>query len=319
VRQIPIRQILKWTGYPLFFLLCFVFFAYKTFPYDRLADRLVQKASVLGYEIEIIDLTHSGLTGLAFENLRVVFPSEEEGSPPVDIVFEELTVSTSLFSLMSDTKSYSFDAELAGGEAEGDITLGEDTLEVDAEFEDIKLEALAALRKFTKVPLGGTLNGEIVLAMPNEVAESTGNVEITIEGLNLGDGKSKLEIPGGWGGLTLDQADAGDLELIATVEEGIAKIKRATAHGKDLELDALGKVRLLRPLKRSELNAMLRVKIQDAYKERSPKVATMLELASSGIEAALTEDGAIQYKIAGSLGGRLRPRAAGKQPFEAPK
>jgi len=309
---------LKWTGYPLFFLLCFVFFAYKTFPYDRLADRLVQKASVLGYEIEIIDLTHSGLTGLAFENLRVIFPPEEEGSPPVDIVFEELTVSTSLFSLMSDTKSYSFDAELAGGEAEGDITLGEDTLEVDAEFEDIKLEALAALRKFTKVPLGGTLNGEIVLAMPSEVAESTGNVEITIEGLNLGDGKSKFEIPD-WGGLTLDQADAGNLELIATVEEGIAKIERATAHGKDLELDALGKVRLLRPLKRSELNAMLRVKIQDAYKERSPKVATMLELASSGIEAALTADGAIQYKIAGSLGGRLRPRAAGKQPFEAPK
>lgn len=318
MQRIPMRQILKWTGYALFFFFCFVFFAYKTFPYDRLADHLVQKASALGYEIEIIDLTHSGLTGLTFENLRVVFPSEEEGSPPVDMIFEELTVSTSLLSLMSETKSYSFDAELAGGEAEGDITLGTDTLEVDAEFEDINLETLPALRKFTKVPLAGTLNGEIVLVMPSEVAQSTGNVEITIEGLNLGDGKSKLDIPD-WGGLTLDQADAGNFELLATVEEGIAKIERATAHGKDVELDALGKVRLARPLKRSELNTMLRVKIRDAYKQRSPKVATMLELASSGIEAALTEDGAIQYKIAGSLGGRLRPRAAGKQPFEAPK
>ena len=305
-------------GYPIFFLVCFVFFAYKTFPYERLADRLIQEAQARGYELEIIDLTNSGLTGLSFENLRVTLPSEGEDAPPVDVVFEELTVSTSLFSLVSDTKSYNFDAELAGGEAEGELVLGEDNMEIDAELDDIDLEALPILRKFTKVPLAGTLNGEIALAMPSEVAESTGNVEITIEGLHLGDGKSKLDIPG-WGGLTLDKADAGNLELVATIEKGSANIERATSHGKDLELDVLGRVRLLRPLKRSELNLMLRVKIQDAYKNRSAKVATMLELASSGIEAAQTADGAIQYIVAGSFASRLRPRAAGTQPFKAPK
>jgi type II secretion system protein N len=305
-------------GYPIFFLVCFVFFAYKTFPYERLADRLIQEAQARGYELEIIDLTNSGLTGLSFENLRVTLPSEGEDAPPVDVVFEQLTVGTSLFSLVSDTKSYNFDAELAGGEAEGELVLGEDNMEIDAELDDIDLEALPILRKFTKVPLAGTLNGEIALAMPSEVAESTGNVEITIEGLHVGDGKSKLDIPG-WGGLTLDKADAGNLELVATIEEGSANIERATSHGKDLELDVLGRVRLLRPLKRSELNLMLRVKIQDAYKNRSDKVATMLELASSGIKAAQTTDGAIQYIVAGSFASRLRPRAAGTQPFKAPK
>jgi len=318
VRQIPIGQISRWIGFPIFFLACFVFFAYKTFPYERLADRLIQEAQARGYELEIIDLTNSGLTGLSFENLRVTLPSEGEDAPPVDVVFEELTVSTSLFSLVSDTKSYNFDAELAGGEAEGELVLGEDNMEIDAELDDIDLEALPILRKFTKVPLAGTLNGEIALAMPSEVAESTGNVEITIEGLHVGDGKSKLDIPG-WGGLTLDKADAGNLELVATIEKGSANIERATSHGKDLELDVLGRVRLLRPLKRSELNLMFRVKIQDAYKNRSAKVATMLELASSGIKAAQTADGAIQYTVAGSFASRLRPRAAGAQPFKAPK
>ena len=248
----------------------------------------------------------------------MTLPSEGEDTPPVDVVFEELTVSTSLFSLISDTKSYNFDAELAGGEAEGELVLGENNIEIDAELDDIDLEALPILRKFTKVPLAGMLNGEIALAMPSEVAESTGDVEITIEGLHLGDGKSKLDIPG-WGGLTLDKADAGNLELVATIEEGSANIERSTSHGKDLELDVLGRVRLLRPLKRSELNLMFRVKIQDAYKERSAKVATMMELASGGIEAAQTTDGAIQYTVTGSLAGRLRPIAAGSRPFEAPK
>ena len=302
----------------MFFLLCFVFFAYQTFPYERLAARLVQEAQALGYEIEIIDLTNSGLTGLTFENLRLVLPSEGEDSPALDVIFDELTVSTSLFSLVSDTKSYSFDAELAGGEADGDLVLGPDTMEVDAELDDINLEALPALRKFTKVPLAGTLNGEVALDIPSEVAESSGNVEITIEGLHVGDGKSKLDIPG-WGGLTLDKADVGNLELVVAIEEGSARIERATSHGKDLELDVLGNVRLLRPLKRSELNVMLRVKIQEAYKERSAKVATMLELASSELKAAQTADGAIQYTITGSFAGHLRPREAGTQPFEAPK
>jgi len=317
VQRIPIRTILKWTGYPLFFLACFVFFAYKTFPYERLADRIVQEARAEGYEVEIIDLTHSGLSGLSFENLRVVLPAEDD-SPPLDVIFDELTVSTSLFSLMSDTKSYSFDAELAGGDAGGDVVLGGETMEVDVEIDGIDLAAIPALRRYTKVPLTGTLTGEIVLKMPSEVNESTGNVELTIEGLNVGDGKTQLDIPG-WGGLTLDRADAGNLELLVDIQEGWANIERAKSHGEDLELDALGKVRLVRPLKRSDLDLMVRVKIQDVYKERSPKVATMLELASTGLKSAMTSDGAIQYQITGSAGGRLRPRPAGRQAFEAPK
>jgi type II secretion system protein N len=318
VRRIPVRLILKWTAYPLFFLLCLVFFAYKTFPYERLADLLTREAQSRGYDLEIADLTHSGLTGLSFDGVRLVFPSDDEATPPAEITFEELTVSTSLFSLMSDNKSYSFDAELGGGEAYGDILLGADLLDVDVEIEDINLETLPGIREFTKVPLAGTLNGEIVLVMPSEVEDSTGNVAITIEALNVGDGESQVEIPG-WGGLTLDRADLGNLDLVATIEDGEARIERATAHGKDLELDVLGRVRLLRPLKKSELNLMLRVKIQDAYKERSAKVATMLELASTGLKAALTPDGAIQYMIGGSPGGQLRPRSAGRLPFEAPK
>jgi type II secretion system protein N len=318
VDRIPFRKILTWTAYPSFFVVCFVFFAYKTFPYERLANRIVHEAAVRGYQIEIIDLTHSGLTGLTFEGLRWIVPSEEQGSPPLDLILDELTVSTSIFSLVSETKSYSFDAELAGGDADGDITVGENDFEVDIEIDEVDLGALPALRRYTKIPLGGTISGEIVLAVPSEVAESTGNIAVTIEQLSLGDGKSKLEIPD-WGGLTLDRAEAGNLELTVTIEEGVANIERATARGKDLELDALGKVRLLRPLKRSDLNVMIRAKVQDAYKERSPKVATMLELASSGLKAAQTEDGAIQYTIAGAVGGRLRPRAAGTQTFQAPK
>lgn len=316
--NISVRQVLRWAAYPVFFLFCFVFFAYQTFPYDRLADRIVQEARKRGYELEIIDLTHAGLTGLTFENIRLVLPPEDDSSPSLDVIFDELTVKASLFSLLSDSKSYSFDAELAGGDADGDLTVGQDNLDIDAELQDIDLKAIPALRRFTKIPLAGIVNGDIELTMPSEVSESTGDVTLTIQGLKIGDGKSQLEIPG-WGGLTVDEADAGNLELIATIEDGTATIERAESAGSDLDLAMLGNIRLARPLERSVLDLMFRAKVEDAYKKRSPKVATMFDLASAGLKSAMTTDGAIQYVISGSLGGRLRPRPAGTQPFAAPK
>jgi type II secretion system protein N len=318
VERIPIKTILKWAAYPTFFFLCFLFFAYKTFPYEKLADRITQEAAARGYEVEIVDLSHSGLTGLTFESMRVVLPPEGEDGPPLDVILDELTVETSLFALLSGAQSFSFDAELAGGEAEGDVSMGEETLELELEVEQVDLGAIPALRRYTRVPMMGILDGEVELSMPEEVAESSGKVDLSIESLKVGDGKTKLDIPG-WGGLTVDQADAGTLELVVPIEEGIAQLETAKSHGTDLKLDAVGKVRLLRPLERSDLNLMVRVKIEDAYKERSAKVATMLELASSGLKSAMTNDGAIQYMINGAIAGRLRPRAAGTQPFQAPK
>jgi type II secretion system protein N len=316
--DIPFRKILKWTGYPLFFVVCFVFFAYKTFPYEKLADRLIQEAAARGYEVEIVDVTHSGMTGLELEGVRVVLPSDDDEGPPLDVIFEELEVGTTFLSLLSSSKTYVFEAELGGGAVEGEVTTGGESMAVDVEIEDLTLEAIPALRRYTKAPMAGVMNGEIELSMPEDVADSTGNIDISIEGLNIGDGKTQIDIPG-WGGLTLDRADAGDLELVAVVNEGAANLETAKSHGADLKLDAVGRIDLRKPVQRSDMNVMMRVKIEDAYKSRSPKVATMFELASSGMKAAMTADGAIQYTLVGPMGSRLRARPAGSEEFKAPK
>ena len=299
-------------------MFCFVLFAYWTFPYERLRVRLIEEAGERGYELEIIDLSPSRLSGVTLEGVRLVLPGKA-GQPPVDVLFDELALRASLFSALSDTKSFSFDAELAGGDVQGDVAIGEDNFAIEAEFSGIDLKQLPVLRRFTKVPVTGQLDGEIALTMPGDVGESNGSVEITIEGMSIGDGETKVDIPG-WGGLTLDEADAGNLEIQATIEEGIANIERLKTDGKDLKLDVLGNVKLTWPMNRSQLNLMIKAKVEDGYKERYPKMATMFELASTGndYEAALTPDGALQYKVTGSPAGRIRPQAVGKEPFKAP-
>ena len=312
------RTVLRWFGYSLFFVFCFVLFASWTFPYERLQAWLIEEASKRGYELEIIDIGPSRLSGVTLQGVRLVLPASGD-QPPVDLLLDELSVRASLSSALSSTKSFSFDAELAGGDAQGDVAIDENGLDLDADFSDIDLKRLPALRRFTKVPIVGTLDGQVALTMPEEVGESTGEVDLRIAGMNIGDGEAKIDIPG-WGGLTLDQADAGDLEIEATIEEGTANIESFTADGKDLKLDVLGFIRLARPMKRSQLNLMLKAKVDEAYKKRSPKVATMFELASSGrdYKAAVTPDGSLQYRIQGSPGGRIRPKAVGEEPFRAP-
>lgn len=316
--EVSWRSAVKWAGYPAFFMFCFVVFAYWTFPYERLKDRLVEEAGKRGYKLEIIDLSPSRLSGVTLEGVRLVLPAEGD-EPPVDVLLEELTVRASLWSALSETKSFSFDADLASGNAQGDIAIGAEEFEIEADLSGIELKQIPALARFTKIPVTGKVDAEIALAMPSNVGESHGHVALTIEAMNLGDGETKIEIPG-WGGLTLDKADAGDLEVQATIEDGTANIDSFKANGKDLKLDVVGDIRLTRPIKRSQMNLMVKAKIEEAYKERSPKVATMIELASTGAayKAALAPDGSLQYKIVGSPSGRLRPQGAGKDAFQAP-
>lgn len=300
-------------------MLCFVLFAYWTFPYERLRDRIIDLAAERGYELEIVDLSPSRLTGVTLEGVRLVLPAKGD-DPALDVLIDELTVRASLLSALSSTKSFSFDVELAGGDAQGDLAIGEDSFEIEAEFDKIDLKRIPALRRFTKLPVEGTLDGEIALALPPELDESRGNVDVTIDSMSVGDGESKVTIPG-WGGLTLDRADLGNLQVQAVIEEGNAEIERFKADGDDIKIDVLGRVKLARPMSRSQMNLLAKAKIDDAYKTRSPKVATMLDLASSGrgYKAALTPDGSLQYKISGPAGGRLRPIGAGNEPFQMPE
>ncbi len=309
-----LERVSQWIGYPVFFFVCFMFFAYLTFPYDRLRDKLIQVAAVQGYELEVIDLEPSWLTGVTLSGVRLILPAQAEGEPTLDLVVDELTVRVALLPLIIGNTALSFDAEMANGYAEGDVSLGDQEAEVEAELEMIDLKRISALRRYTKIPVEGVVTGEIELDMPQEIGQSTGEIELAIEGLAVGDNESQIQVPG-WGGLTVDRADLGTLELTATIADGVATIDQLKSHGKDLKLDGSGTVRLARPLTRSQLDLLARLEILDAYKQRSGRIASVLDLAKARPEfkSAQTSDGAIQYKLTGSLGGRIRPRPAGRE------
>ena len=301
----------RWIGFASFFVACFLLFSYWTFPYHRVKDRVVREAAKQGYELKIVDLKPHWLTGVRAQGVEVAKVSRT-GDPIPPTAIDELTLRASVLPLLFGTKSVSFGAELAGGELDGAASFGEADSSIEADFDNVELKRVPALRRFTKIPIAGLINGTIDIDLPEQIDEADGNIDIRIEKMSLGDGKAKIPIPG-WGGLAIDEADVGTLEIKATTENGIVTIDTMKSDGKDIKLGGSGTVKFTRPLSASRADLLVRVKVEEAYKTRSPKVKGLFELAGGRPQfaKAKTSDGALQFKVAGAMNGRLRPVPAG--------
>lgn len=321
------RTVGKWVGYPLFFLFCFVLFAYWTFPYERAKRFIIEKVEYTerggqripsGWELEIVDLGPSGLTGLSATGVRLVKLPETPDERPVDVTIEEANVSLGVLSLLFGTLAVDFDVAVAGGDIEGSFAQDSTTTEVEATLDDIKLRRVGVLRGMLGLPVAGTLGGEIDLVVAEEAADTTGTIDLSIDGLAIGDGNTKVQIEGIPGdGLTVERLDAGNVELYASVEEGSATIERLEGRGPDVDLDGAGTLRLLQPLPMSRLDLMLRADIKDSYKSRNARTEGMFMLIDNNRRAgaAKTPDGAFQFRISGTFGGRISGSPAGRAPM----
>jgi len=321
------RKVGKWVGYPLFFIFCFVLFAYWTFPYERAKRFIIEKVEYTerggrlvpsGWELEIVDLGPSGLTGLSASGVRLVKLPETPEERPVDVTIEEANVSLGVLSLLVGTVAVDFDVAVAGGDITGSFAQGGTTTEVEAEIDDVKLRRVGVLRGLLGLPVAGDMSGDIDLVVAEDAANTTGTIELAIDGLAVGDGNTKLQIEGIPGdGLTVERLDAGNVEFYASVEDGSANIERLEGRGPDVDLDGAGSIRLLQPLPMSRLDLMLRANIKDSYKERNPRTEAMFMLIENNRRAgaAKTPDGAFQFRISGTFGGRISGSPAGRAPM----
>ena len=316
------RKALRFMGYSTFFWTFFWLFAYLTFPYERVRDRIVQEVEFpkdargnrrpSGYQLEILELEPSWFTGVEARGVRVIRPGEGE-EPTVDVVFEEVNARISLLSLLSGTVAVTFDARLAGGAIEGELEYGDESSLVLNVVEPVRLGGVSIIRAFLGLPLGGTLSGNIDVTLPEDISAASGHVDLRTEGLTIGDGQAKLRLPGMPNGITLERINAGRMTIRLAIEGGVATVQRLRSRGEDAELDGEGSINLMQPLRQSRLDLLVRLKILDAYRQQSDRARAMISLLDSvpTLARARTSDGALQYRLGGSMGGGIRSSAAG--------
>jgi type II secretion system protein N len=302
------KNLLAFGGYALFFLVCFMTFAYLTFPYDRI--RHVFEAQVAGSgrpgepqtRLSIGDLGPHWLSGVALRTVSLE-QANDTGEPATRIALDRLTLRAKPLSLLFGGVDVAFGAEIGDGEIDG-IYETEDgrVSRVEAELDQVDLGKLG-IGGYLGVPLRGLATGLLDVALPKEPNGTQGAVELRIEKLKLGDGKSKVKVPGMAGGLTIDPIDAGTLELTVAVRDGVATIEKMEAKGKDIELSGSGSIRIAQVFAASRADITLAVKFADAYKTKSDKTKIMFELLEQNpmIKRAIGSDGMMRLKLTGAL------------------
>jgi type II secretion system protein N len=269
-----VRQILKWVGYVGFYLFALLVFAYLTFPYNRLGDRIVQEfnARQTGpkpMRLKLGNMSSYWLGGVEADDITLTSPGEpdEQGKPGKLKVLKIDTAhaSISFLRLLVGTVRISFGAKGFGGELSGATSTADEGRQLEVELEDLDLGQAPLFADAVGLPLSGKLNGTIDLLMPEEkLSKAEGKINLKVTDLGAGDGKAKI-----MGAIALPRLDAGELTLDAEAKTGNLKITNFSANGPDLKLESEGTLRLRDTLDTSLLSLNVSFKFQDRYTNKS--------------------------------------------------
>ncbi len=235
-------------------------------------------------------------------------PSGVPGTPPGNsegMVVDELTVSVSVLRALLGTVAVVFEAEAFGGSFQGSFAKSDELQTITAELDHVGVGGLPLFRDLVGLPMGGTVSGAIDLVTPEQkLAKAEGTMKLVIDDLKVGDGKAKILKT-----IALPLVNVGRLELEAEVVAGVLRIVKLNAAGKDLDVEADGRIRLRDPVDRSMLELNLRFRFADSYKNRNDMtralfggdgVPGLLELDSK-VKRSKREDGFYAWRASGLM------------------
>jgi type II secretion system protein N len=272
-------------GLPLFYLFALVLFARWTFPYDKLRDRLVlgfnqqQRETNGQQELKIDELGPSWLTGVSAKGVRLLGPPSEPGKPPSELKVDEARASISLLGLLFGSTDVGARIDAFGGTIKGDFDESSKERKIDLSLDSLNLGLIPPITQGIGVPAEGSLTGAIKLAMVDaKASKATGTVSIEVQDVAIGDGKAKLA-----GLLALPRLVVGTVSIAGEAKDGVVKISKLTAGGKDVEIQGEGRVTLRDSLPDSFCDLNVRFKINDTYRTKSDMTKTLFGAPGSTV------------------------------------
>jgi type II secretion system protein N len=302
-------------GFPIFYVLSLGVFASLTFPYDKLKERIVvtfnaqQRALGAQQELQIDELTSHFITGVKAKGVRLTSLNAEPGKPPVELKIDEARAKIALLPLLIGHHDVSFHLDAFGGEIDGEYDeLGVDRA-VEVELKGVDMGKVEPLTAMLGLPMEGKLSGTIKVSMPEgKASKGSGAAAFEATDVALGDGKAKLK-----GALALPRIVVGSLSFTGEAKEGVLKVTKLTAGGKDVELQGDGKVQMREMALESSCDVNVKFKVNDGYRTKSDvtkslfgapgsNAPALFELADPKVKQAKRPDGFYAFHIRGLLG-----------------
>lgn len=324
-----------WIGYSVYFFVTLLLFAYWTFPWDRVRDKVIadfdraqQPGPGAGRQIlSIGKLEPSWLTGIVLKDVALTSVPGDPTKPSTTMRADEIRARVGFGSLFSAAKDVTFSVRAMGGTIEGSITnkaavqkdpkappakgLARFDRTVHVELDNVTLNEFAPFRDAIGVPVGGTLKGTIDVTLPESRADkANGTIDLNIENYWVSDGVVPFKIPAlkamfGSENVTLPKIEIGAVPIQIAVKDGIARITKWAAAGKDLDVTIDGQILLRDQVGLSDLQLGLKFKFNESYKKKGDATAGLLFLLDSEpkLKASKRPDGFYALRVFGPLGG----------------
>lgn len=287
-----IKKVAPWIGFPLFYLVCLVLFASWTFPYEKLKERIVlaynkqQRDSGGNQELRIEELSSYRLTGADAKGVRLVTASTEPGKPPSELKIDEVRCRLSLLPLILFNKDVSCKADAFGGTVNLDYGDHGKEQKIDADIDGVDLALADPIKDFIGVPVEGKLSGELKLVVPeSKLSKANGSLSLEAKDVAVGDGKAKLK-----GALALPRMQVGTLNVSGEAKEGVVRLSKLAAGGKDLELQGDGRIQLREVPGESLCDVNVRFKVNDNYRTKNDITKSLFGAPGSTMPALFDLD-----------------------------
>jgi type II secretion system protein N len=314
------RKAARIAGMVLLGLLTFLFTLHFTFPYDRLQGKAIEALSSK-FDVTIGSTGRGLLPGeIVFEKVvlrsRPTKPNEKPSELVIDRVEVDLGWDFNLFALIRKKVVLDIEAELAGGEVEGEIDASGSYVEVNLETEGVGLGNIPGLASAIGLPMTGGLDAEVELRLPGaKFRNAEGKIQLACNGCTVGDGVSKVSMSPpkttsrrrpstttGWGdearSITVPRLQLGEFKALVDISKGVGQIKEFGATSKDGWLKITGKIEFRDPFANSLFPACMQFRLADELKKREPTFGN-IEMGIS--EKVRQADGSFSIPTKGKL------------------
>ncbi len=285
-----LKKALKWGGYTLFAIVCYVIFLFYTFPIDVVIEQsLLQLQAKNGISIKADEVSTTILPpGIEMNGVEI--SRQLPGGKEQRFKLNTLRLSGALWSLSGDVPSFSYYTKGFGGEAEGSVKLDKkkSIMWWKHSAHGINIaQFYAALGYPDSIPISGRLGGEFDITWySKKPAKSSGVVKIYAEDFSIGPASSPLPIP---------KMNLGRFDSEIHIINGKFVVSKWTNSGGDIESDIIGTMVFSRGLTSIRYNLLYRFKIINDKLKDDKTFGTLLQIA----KPALDRDGYYYYRITG--------------------
>ncbi len=280
--------------YGVFAVVAFALALRWTFPSEAVRERLIYEAGDRGWQIDMGDVSPSGLLGVRMDGVALTDASG------LKIPIDRLDASLRLLPLLVGRRVLDYQASVYDGTVEGSAALSGQSRGVTLDVDGVDLARALPLRKAAGMDLAGKVTGHVALPLPGGAVDTaSGSAELSVARAGLGGGQ--VPVPP-LGNLNLPPIALGNVTASAKIDQGRVAVQKLESRGGDAELTGEAIAVVLQPrMQYAPVTGQGRIRLQSSLWQK-PAAATLRPVVEAALASSRTPDGSYRLQLSGSLG-----------------